>query len=273
MKALTFVRAIQDDRSYLSNHYGQSYEIRKGVWNYHTGIDVLFVSGNIAHAPIYSISWGRVTYAQRVTVPGFESWGDIIVVRTELVDGKIVYVRYGHVENMLVHVGDTIHPGQQIASVGNAYGTYAYHLHLDISRFNDATMLNAPYDWPGADYQRVLDHYQDPNLFKERYGMVTGSDPELEAASENVQAAAIDLDIVVKARTQGTPPIPTFVVRVINDSTNIRSTPAIANNVIRKVAAGTLFTVSDPHIIANSFSWYKIMTEEAYIASSVVNPM
>lgn len=74
-----------------------------------------------------------------------------------------MYSRYGHVQDMLVKPGQRVKRGQQIAEIGNAYGTLVPHLHFDLS---PSTRLETnPADWPGKDANKLFSHYIDPLTF------------------------------------------------------------------------------------------------------------
>jgi hypothetical protein len=53
--------------------------------------------------------------------------------------------------------------GQHIANIGNAYGRFIYHMHLDISPTR--VMLTRPWDWPGLNKKRLEANYVDPYKF------------------------------------------------------------------------------------------------------------
>jgi murein DD-endopeptidase MepM/ murein hydrolase activator NlpD len=56
--------------------------------------------------------------------------------------------------------------GDQIATIGNAFGQWAYHLHFDLS---PTTILETqPQHWPGRNLAGVLSNYVDPRLFIEQ---------------------------------------------------------------------------------------------------------
>jgi murein DD-endopeptidase MepM/ murein hydrolase activator NlpD len=64
---------------------------------------------------------------------------------------------------MVIKVGDRVKRGQQIASVGNAFGVYAYHLHFDIS---PTTLLESnPGHWPARNLNNLMANYVDPRQF------------------------------------------------------------------------------------------------------------
>jgi len=127
----------------------------------HTGVDL---NNNVpwdadAHAPVYSVADnGVVVYA--AIAPG--TWGGVIVIRYQIGD-LVFWVRYGHVENILVNVGDEVYRGQQVANIGQYFGDpHNYHLHLD---FADNTLQNDPLNWPGYNPAFIAAHYFDPAPF------------------------------------------------------------------------------------------------------------
>ena len=64
---------------------------------------------------------GRVLLAR----DGGPGWGNVVIVQHAYVENgerKYVELYYGHVETMLVHAGDDVKRGQQIATVGTASG-------------------------------------------------------------------------------------------------------------------------------------------------------
>lgn len=135
----------------------------------HTGADLnLNLPGawdKDAHSPVYAMADGIVTYAQKWPNPKY--WGNIIVIDHGIVDGKPLFSRYAHVENVKVFVGQPVRIGDQVASVGNGDGLFAYHLHFDIST-TDILRLQ-PQNWPAPkanpDLGLVKDHYVDPKTW------------------------------------------------------------------------------------------------------------
>lgn len=99
-----------------SYNYGQcSY-----LWaNCHTGEDFSAPSGT----PIYSVASGTVTEA------GWDgAYGNKTVVTLE--DGTEIW--YAHQTDILVSVGTTVRPGQQIGTVGSTGNSTGPHLHLEV---------------------------------------------------------------------------------------------------------------------------------------------
>jgi murein DD-endopeptidase MepM/ murein hydrolase activator NlpD len=77
--------------------------------------------------------------------------------------GKVYYSRSGHVEEMIVKVGERVKRGQRIAKVGNAFGRFAYHLHFDLSPTN--ILDQQPQHWPAKNLNNLLANYIDPRDF------------------------------------------------------------------------------------------------------------
>lgn len=127
---------------------------------YHTGADLNLARDADAHTPVYAIGSGIVVFASRLRV-----WGNVIIIRHDPLpaNGAVFYTRYGHVESMVVQVGNRVTRGQQIAKVGNAFGQYAYHLHFDVSPTK--ILETNPEHWPGRDQSKLLANYVDPREF------------------------------------------------------------------------------------------------------------
>lgn len=261
MYALSFRRPIADSRAYISNPFGNYYEIREGIWNYHSSIDVVFQEGSIAHAPIQSVAWGVVTYAERVTAPGYTVFGNLIVVKSVTPDGETVYCRYAHVENLQVKAGDVVHPGQHLADVGNAYGAYAYHLDFAISRTTVLAMT--PWDWPGTDLARVYEDYVDPCSFIREHPM--GQDfTALNLAAQNVLAAAEDLQTVVDTYEEPTPPPVGTTMYCTTTKLNVRTAPGVADNVV-----GWLAKYDAVQVVDAGNGWQRIVGGQVRTSSGV----
>lgn len=261
MKAFYFVSPITDPRRYVSFAYGRYYRL-----GYHTGIDVESVEGSPAGWPVYAVSWGVVTYAERVQLQGYTVWGNLVVIRHELPSGAMVWSRSAHVENMLVSEGEIVRPGQRIASVGNAYGVYAYHLHFDIIR-NPVD----PWDWPGPYLERVYRDYYDPISFLRSHVMAADY-TALIAANQNVQAASAELDVVVKGLINEPPPPPTYTVMYVTavEGVNVRTSCSTALN--NKV--GGLGYRTEVHVIPadgqDCLGWFELVDPVGVIAAGNV---
>lgn len=216
--------------------YARRYRIGAPNEAYHTGADLNcnpprhFDADKLA--PVYSIGDGDVIHARR-----FNSWGNIIVVRYELEDARVIYARYAHVEseqhsptvnsnNLMVKAGDKVAKGQQIARIGNAFGTMAYHLHFDISP--TGVLLNRPDDWPKLNLRLLKLDYADPKLW-------------LQARTK---PAEITTRIVEVTAVLGL---------------NIRTYPSTTATVAGKLETGSLVTIQNaPPVLADGYHWVRL---------------
>jgi len=121
----------------LGNENGaMAYNAQHFTENRHLGDDLNGIGGENSDLgdPIYAIADGRVL----LTRDGGAGWGNIVILlHAYLENGKRKYVQsyYGHVQDMLVHPGEMVKRGQQIATVGTANGRYFAHLHFEMREF------------------------------------------------------------------------------------------------------------------------------------------
>ncbi len=142
--------------------FGNLYFVGTPSEAYHTGADLNLPADADRHAPTFACASGVVVFASRLPV-----WGNVVIIKHDplATNGKVLYSRYGHVESMIVRVGQRVTRGQQIARVGNAFGQWAYHLHFDLSPTN--ILMQEPQHWPGRDQAALLRNYIDPREFIE----------------------------------------------------------------------------------------------------------
>ena len=133
---------------------------------WHTGADL---NWNVPHwdadrgQPVFAVAHGEVIYAAKAG----GSWDEVVVVRHTLPDGRRVYSRYAHLDNMLVQKGDRVRRGQELGFIGRpAFANSAFHLHFDIVVTD--VLEETPWHWPGTSHQGVIDHYVDPREFIEK---------------------------------------------------------------------------------------------------------
>src|SRR5690606_5725352 len=69
-------------------------------------------------------------------------WGNVVIIRHNLPDGRIVFSQYAHLDQILVEDGDPIGMGEQIGTVGQTGFATGPHLHLEIK---DQPVLGAGY--------------------------------------------------------------------------------------------------------------------------------
>jgi len=121
----------------LGNENGaMAYNAQHFTDNKHLGDDLNGIGGENSDLgdPIYAIADGRVL----LTREGGPGWGKIVILlHAYLEKGERKYVQsyYGHVQDTLVHPGETVKRGQQIATVGTANGRYFSHLHFEMREF------------------------------------------------------------------------------------------------------------------------------------------
>lgn len=83
--------------------------------------------------PVYSIGNGIVVWAYDLR----GGWGNVAIIRHAYRDPKTGQIRfcdslYGHLDKMFCKLGQTVKRGQQIGTIGTAYGQYPAHLHFEI---------------------------------------------------------------------------------------------------------------------------------------------
>lgn len=142
--------------------FGRLYFVGTSREAYHTGADLNWGKPyEDKGLPVYATASGVVVFAARLKV-----WGNVIIVRHDPIyspQGKVLYSRYGHVQNLLVKVGQRVKRGEQLAEIGDAFGTLVPHLHFDISP--TTTLETRPEHWPGKNQTELLKHYIDPLVF------------------------------------------------------------------------------------------------------------
>jgi hypothetical protein len=141
-----------------SENGAMSYNAQRFTENRHLGDDLNGIGGENSDLgdPIYVVADGRVLLARE----GGPGWGKIIIVLHAYIEnGERKYIQsyYGHVKDVLVHAGDNVSRGQQIATVGTANGRYFAHLHFEMREFT------TPFIGPG--YRENTRGWIDPSGF------------------------------------------------------------------------------------------------------------
>lgn len=214
---------------------------------YHTGADLnLTLPNNFdadKHASVVALADGVVTSAAHYPEPS--TWGNLVVIRSVLADGTQFWTRYAHMDTIYVTAGQTLIQGTPLGIVGNSFGRFPFHHHLDIS--TSGKLETKPGDWPGLDLTRLHTDYVDPLKFlRTNVNNVTGVTP--------------------------VPPIPPpafipFQVTVATAVLNVRTGPGTSYAVRRTIKLGDVVTV-----IGQQDLWYQIAAQE-YIASWLTTPV
>jgi Peptidase family M23 len=141
-----------------SEHAALTYNAQHFTENHHLGDDLNGIGGENSDLgdPVYAVGDGRVFLAR----DGGPGWGNVIIVLHALEEnGTRRYLQsyYGHCQEILVHVGDDVHRGQKIATVGTAGGKYFAHLHFEMREFI------TPFIGPG--YREKTDGWLNPSDF------------------------------------------------------------------------------------------------------------
>ncbi len=141
-----------------SENGAMAYNAQRFTENHHLGDDLNGIGGEDSDLgdPIYAVADGRVLLAR----DGGPGWGNVIIVLHAYVEnGERKYVQsyYAHAESMLVHAGEDVLRGQQIATVGTAGGRYFAHLHFEMREFV------TPFIGPG--YREDTRGWLDPTAF------------------------------------------------------------------------------------------------------------
>lgn len=109
--------------------------------------------------PVYAIADGIVTLANNVRT----GWGNVVLTRHAYRDPASGQVKYidtlnGHLDKIMVTVGQVIKRGQQIGTIGTNFGMYPAHLHFEIR--HDITIGMHRSDAPSD-----MIHWADPTQF------------------------------------------------------------------------------------------------------------
>lgn len=107
------------DTGYISSYYGGRIDPFDGHGAFHRGIDFAAPKGT----PVRSVAEGVVTYA------GVRSgYGNVV----EIDHGNGYLTRYAHNSKLLVHVGQRVHVGSEVAIVGSTGRSTGPHCHFEV---------------------------------------------------------------------------------------------------------------------------------------------
>jgi murein DD-endopeptidase MepM/ murein hydrolase activator NlpD len=127
--AETLPRGRPIGEGWISSGYGWRTDPFTGERSFHPGIDFAGHRGN----PVRAVAGGVVTWAG----PHF-GYGRLVIVN----DGNGYSTWYGHGEKVLVHVGQVVKRGEEIALIGSSGRSTGPHVHLEVH--HDGKTIN-PY--------------------------------------------------------------------------------------------------------------------------------
>jgi Peptidase family M23 len=135
-----------------------AYNAQPFTENNHLGDDLNGIGGENSDLgdPIYAVADGIVLFAGE----GGPGWGNVIIVLHAIEEGgarRYVQSYYAHCDTILVQADDSVHRGQQIATVGTGGGRYFAHLHFEIREFITPFI--------GAGYRKNTDGWLNPTDF------------------------------------------------------------------------------------------------------------
>lgn len=113
--------------------------------------------------PVYAIADGIVTFAANVR----GGWGNVVLTRHAYRDpgtGKVKYIDTlnGHLDRIMVKLGQTVKRGQQIGTIGTNFGMYPAHLHFEMRH-------NIHIGMARNDVPNDMVNWADPTQFIEKH--------------------------------------------------------------------------------------------------------
>jgi Peptidase family M23 len=135
-----------------------AYNAQRFIENNHLGDDLNGIGGENSDLgdPIYAVADGSVLFAGE----GGPGWGNVVIVLHALAENgarHCVQSYYAHCDTILVRVGEQVHRGQRIATVGTGGGRYFAHLHFEMRDFI------TPFIGPG--YRQNTEGWLNPSQF------------------------------------------------------------------------------------------------------------
>lgn len=153
-----------------TGEFTSGYGMRWGVL--HAGIDI----ANSMNTPIYAVADGVVISAGAAS--GFGQW-----IRVQHEDGTITV--YGHVETILVQVGQQVSGGEQIGGMGSRGFSTGVHLHFEVHPNGGAAIDPVPWLLERGIDVMQNGEVQDPTCFT----------PELCGAVQAAAAVANNINV------------------------------------------------------------------------------
>lgn len=139
--------AVRWDAPLGSEHGALTYNAQPFRMTRHLGDDLNGIGGYNSDLgdPVFAAATGKVVYRG---IPG-PGWGHMIILAHRVLSAEtgqleVVQSVYAHLDTMLVEPDQVIARGQQVGTVGTAFGKYLAHLHFEIRM--------GPYIFPGVGY-------------------------------------------------------------------------------------------------------------------------
>ncbi len=154
--------ATRFDHPLGSEHGAMTYNAQPFRVARHLGDDLNGIGGQNSDLgdPVYAAAAGRVVHAG----DGGPGWGNMVILAHRVAaPGQATLTRevwqtvYAHLDQLRVRLGETVHRGQLLGTVGTADGKYLAHLHFEIRE--------GPYVNPGTGYAEVPMNRVNPEVF------------------------------------------------------------------------------------------------------------
>ncbi|MEM8956003.1 MAG: M23 family metallopeptidase [Verrucomicrobiota bacterium] len=145
-----------------SEHGALTYDAQTFGRNGHLGDDLNGIGGADSDLgdPVYTAGEGRVLFAGWAS----EGWGNMVLLGHRLPDGQAVQTVYAHLDRVDVAVGQRVHRGDQLGTVGKGAGQYLAHLHFEV---REASTVN-----PASGYdEKQLDRIPPTQFLYGRRGV------------------------------------------------------------------------------------------------------
>lgn len=129
----------------------------------HMGVDIFLPAGTVLHAPLAGVVESVSYNADPL------DYGHTLILRHKGAGGRAFFTLYGHLAGTLpglLREGETVHPGQHVADIGDWHenGGWAPHLHFQIM----TSLLEQKGNFFGVGHDSLWDVWQDicpdPNL-------------------------------------------------------------------------------------------------------------
>lgn len=140
----------------ISSPYGNR-KLDNGDNRFHSGIDYVGIDSKEIIAPTN----GKIISSQIITDKSNPTWEWGNYVKMDDLNGY--YLFFCHLSNRSVKVGQTVAKGQIIGTEGQTGYSFGSHLHFEVRRKRDGTIIN-----PDQYFKILLDWYK--NEVKKKFG-------------------------------------------------------------------------------------------------------